>query len=205
MPGGRALSSPTPRITSFARSISRRGIITTVLGTGQRGDGPETDPLQCKLARPHGVCVDRRRACCTSPTARRTASASCNIMSTRTPLPPHSSWNGPAATSAREYRTKLRVAVEALPGDKLWSRPTTSQQRRQPAAAPRGQHPPVDRQRRRRRAEYPGSRSASSRRAKGSPRRNCSPRSIGRWMRSTRARHADRADLRDVGRSRAAT
>ena len=27
----------------------------TVLGTGVRGDGPETDPLTCKLSRPHGV------------------------------------------------------------------------------------------------------------------------------------------------------
>lgn len=35
------------------------GIITTVLGTGVRGDGPETDPLQCKLSRPHGVFADR--------------------------------------------------------------------------------------------------------------------------------------------------
>jgi DNA-binding beta-propeller fold protein YncE len=34
------------------------GIITTVLGTGRRGDGPEPDPLQCSLSRPHGVCVD---------------------------------------------------------------------------------------------------------------------------------------------------
>ncbi len=34
------------------------GVITTVLGTGQRGDGPETDPLDCQLARPHGLCVD---------------------------------------------------------------------------------------------------------------------------------------------------
>jgi streptogramin lyase len=33
----------------------KTGIITTVLGTGQIGDGPETDPLQCKLNRPHGV------------------------------------------------------------------------------------------------------------------------------------------------------
>ncbi|MEO5926926.1 MAG: hypothetical protein ABIR70_24135 [Bryobacteraceae bacterium] len=33
----------------------KTGIITTVLGTGQSGDGPETDPLQCKLNRPHGV------------------------------------------------------------------------------------------------------------------------------------------------------
>jgi len=33
----------------------KTGIITTVLGTGQIGDGPETDPRQCKLNRPHGV------------------------------------------------------------------------------------------------------------------------------------------------------
>lgn len=31
------------------------GIITTVLGTGARGDGPDGDPLQCKLSRPHGL------------------------------------------------------------------------------------------------------------------------------------------------------
>ena len=36
----------------------RTGVITTVLGTGQRGDGPETHPLQCRLARPHGVFAD---------------------------------------------------------------------------------------------------------------------------------------------------
>jgi sugar lactone lactonase YvrE len=34
------------------------GIITTVLGTGVRGDGPEPSPLECKLARPHGVLAD---------------------------------------------------------------------------------------------------------------------------------------------------
>lgn len=33
----------------------KSGIITTVLGTGQRGDGPETDPVRCKLSRPHGL------------------------------------------------------------------------------------------------------------------------------------------------------
>ena len=33
----------------------KTGIITTVLGTGKLGDGPETDPLQCALNRPHGV------------------------------------------------------------------------------------------------------------------------------------------------------
>ncbi|MEI9813700.1 MAG: hypothetical protein WDO18_14070 [Acidobacteriota bacterium] len=33
----------------------KTGIITTVLGTGELGDGPETDPLKCELNRPHGV------------------------------------------------------------------------------------------------------------------------------------------------------
>jgi sugar lactone lactonase YvrE len=36
----------------------RSGIVTTVLGTGRRGDGPEPDPLGCALSRPHGVLVD---------------------------------------------------------------------------------------------------------------------------------------------------
>jgi DNA-binding beta-propeller fold protein YncE len=31
------------------------GVITTVLGNGQRGDGPETSPAECKLSRPHGL------------------------------------------------------------------------------------------------------------------------------------------------------
>jgi streptogramin lyase len=33
----------------------RTGVITTVLGTGTRGDGPEQNPLECRLSRPHGV------------------------------------------------------------------------------------------------------------------------------------------------------
>lgn len=36
----------------------KAGSIRTVLGTGQRGDGPESDPSRCALARPHGVLVD---------------------------------------------------------------------------------------------------------------------------------------------------
>jgi sugar lactone lactonase YvrE len=36
------------------------GRIRTVLGTGQRGDGPEPDPRRCALARPHGLLVDGR-------------------------------------------------------------------------------------------------------------------------------------------------
>jgi len=35
----------------------KSGIITTVAGNGQRGDGPEGDPLACKMNRPHGVCI----------------------------------------------------------------------------------------------------------------------------------------------------
>jgi sugar lactone lactonase YvrE len=37
------------------------GLITTVLGSGQRGDGPETAPLMCRLARPHGVLAVGQR------------------------------------------------------------------------------------------------------------------------------------------------
>lgn len=40
------------------RKISlKSGVITTVAGTGKRGDGPDGDPLGCALNRPHGVHV----------------------------------------------------------------------------------------------------------------------------------------------------
>ncbi len=40
------------------RKVSlREGAISTVLGTGMRGDGPDGDPRNCALARPHGVTV----------------------------------------------------------------------------------------------------------------------------------------------------
>jgi sugar lactone lactonase YvrE len=35
----------------------RRGVIETVIGTGQPGDGPEPDPRRCLLSRPHGLLV----------------------------------------------------------------------------------------------------------------------------------------------------
>lgn len=38
----------------------KTGIVSTVLGNGNRGDGPETDPLNCKLNRPHGIFVDKK-------------------------------------------------------------------------------------------------------------------------------------------------
>jgi sugar lactone lactonase YvrE len=33
------------------------GMVSTVVGTGMRGNGPEGDPRACALARPHGVCI----------------------------------------------------------------------------------------------------------------------------------------------------
>ena len=38
----------------------KTGVITTVLGTGQRGDGEDGDPRACGTARPHGIYVDKR-------------------------------------------------------------------------------------------------------------------------------------------------
>ncbi len=37
----------------------RKMTLELIAGTGERGDGPEDDPLSCKMARPHGVFVDR--------------------------------------------------------------------------------------------------------------------------------------------------
>ena len=36
----------------------KAGTIELIAGTGERGDGPDGDPLRCKLNRPHGVFVD---------------------------------------------------------------------------------------------------------------------------------------------------
>jgi hypothetical protein len=56
--GGRLFVADTER--HVIRSIALdTGIITTVVGTGQRGDGPEPNPLQCALSRPHCIFVDR--------------------------------------------------------------------------------------------------------------------------------------------------
>lgn len=40
------------------RRVDRSGVITTIAGTGARGDGPDGDPKKAGLARPHGVFVD---------------------------------------------------------------------------------------------------------------------------------------------------
>lgn len=44
---------------TIRRIDPKTGIITTVAGTGVRGDGPDGDPLACKLSRPHGIFVGR--------------------------------------------------------------------------------------------------------------------------------------------------
>ena len=36
------------------------GLIETVLGTGERGDGPEPEPRRCRLSRPHALIGDGR-------------------------------------------------------------------------------------------------------------------------------------------------
>jgi len=38
----------------------RQGTVSTIAGAGQRGDGPDGDPLACKFARPHGVFIQGR-------------------------------------------------------------------------------------------------------------------------------------------------
>jgi DNA-binding beta-propeller fold protein YncE len=62
-PKGLACARDSLYVADTENHVVRRielesGIITTVLGTGRRGDGPEPDPLRCALSRPHGVFVD---------------------------------------------------------------------------------------------------------------------------------------------------
>ena len=56
-PGGGVYIADTESHT-IRRIDQRNGTITTVVGDGTRHDGPDGDPLQCGLARPHGVYVD---------------------------------------------------------------------------------------------------------------------------------------------------
>jgi DNA-binding beta-propeller fold protein YncE len=65
-PKGLACARDSLYIADTENHVVRRidlasGIISTVLGTGRRGDGPEPNPLGCALSRPHGVFVDAGR------------------------------------------------------------------------------------------------------------------------------------------------
>ncbi|MBL9176061.1 MAG: hypothetical protein JNL10_21135 [Verrucomicrobiales bacterium] len=44
---------------SIRRIDPKTGVLTVVVGTGEKGDGPDGNPVQCRLARPHGIWVDR--------------------------------------------------------------------------------------------------------------------------------------------------
>lgn len=56
-PGGDVYLADTES-HSIRRIDVRRGTLELVAGTGERGDGPDGDPLQCRMARPHGIFVD---------------------------------------------------------------------------------------------------------------------------------------------------
>jgi DNA-binding beta-propeller fold protein YncE len=45
---------------SIRRIDLKTGMISTAAGAGQRGDGPDGDPLQCKMSRPHGIFIDKK-------------------------------------------------------------------------------------------------------------------------------------------------
>lgn len=44
---------------SIRRVNLAKGTVELVAGTGQKGDGPDGDPLSCKMNRPHGVFVSK--------------------------------------------------------------------------------------------------------------------------------------------------
>lgn len=44
---------------AIRRLALNSGRLDTVLGTGEAGDGPDGNPLTCRLNRPHGVCIQR--------------------------------------------------------------------------------------------------------------------------------------------------
>ena len=43
---------------SIRRIDLNKGTLELIAGTGQPGDGPDGDPFQCKMKRPHGIFVD---------------------------------------------------------------------------------------------------------------------------------------------------
>ena len=60
-PGGSLYLADTESHT-IRRIDLKSGIISTVIGDGRRGDGPDGDARACRLSRPHGIFVDRSGA-----------------------------------------------------------------------------------------------------------------------------------------------
>ncbi len=56
-PGGSLYLADTESHT-IRRIDLKSGVISTVIGIGQRGDGPDGDARKCRLSRPHGIFVD---------------------------------------------------------------------------------------------------------------------------------------------------
>ena len=66
-PKGLALAYGNLYVADTENHVIRRidlmtGLIETILGTGERGDGPEPDPRRCRLSRPHALIADGRGA-----------------------------------------------------------------------------------------------------------------------------------------------
>ena len=53
--GDRVLYAADTENHAVRRIDLKSRVITTLIGTGQRGDGPESNPAACKMSRPHGV------------------------------------------------------------------------------------------------------------------------------------------------------
>jgi hypothetical protein len=43
---------------SIRRVNAQTGNLELMAGTGKKGDGPDGNPLECNLARPHGIFID---------------------------------------------------------------------------------------------------------------------------------------------------
>src|SRR5262245_54240617 len=57
--GDRVLYAADTENHAVRRIDLKSRVITTLIGTGQRGDGPEPNPADCKMSRPHGVLFAR--------------------------------------------------------------------------------------------------------------------------------------------------
>ncbi len=42
---------------TIRRIDGKTGVITTLVGNGQKGDGPDGNPAECKMNRPHSLCI----------------------------------------------------------------------------------------------------------------------------------------------------